>query len=66
MMCEGGRRVIARGHDADVVGPVCLFLHIVPPDGKLLSSLARHRDRHVVILLLHHVYVYSSMSCEGG
>ena len=51
MMCEGGRRVIARGHDADVG----LFLHIVPPDGKLLSSLARHRDRHVVILLLHHV-----------
>ena len=48
MMCEGGRRVIARGHDADVVGPVCLFLHIVPPDGKLLSSLARHRYRHVV------------------
>jgi hypothetical protein len=52
MMCEGGRRVIARGHDADVVGQI---VHIVPPDGKLLSSLARHRDRHVVILLLHHV-----------
>ena len=43
-MCEGGRRVIARGHDADVFG------NIVPPDGlKLLfSSLARHRDRQVV------------------
>jgi hypothetical protein len=65
MMCEGGRRVIARGHDADVVGPVCLFLFNVPPDGKLLSSLARHRDRHVVILLLHHVF-HISVSCEGG
>ena len=62
MICEGGRRVIARGHDADVVGPVRLFLHIVPPDGKLLSSLARHRDRHVVILLLHHV---SLLECRA-